>query len=231
MLIRGTYVSVLLAALIALGGCGKDKTENSGEQATIQPSNLRPTTQAQASSSTPPATSDTTAPSPAMSPPGGDAISLAGVTFTIPEGWVQETPDSTMRLAQYRLPGEAGPAELTVFHFGPGQGGSTQANIDRWVGQFQSPETPNNPPESDVSAVDHGPLKLSIVKASGTYTPTPMGPMAPRESPKTDFALYGLIVEGGPRGTLFIKATGPQSTIQAQEQALESFARSATLAM
>ena len=45
-----------------------------------------------------------------------------------------------MRVAQYRLPkaeGDTEDASLVLYYFGQGQGGSTAANIERWVGQMK----------------------------------------------------------------------------------------------
>ena len=60
--------------------------------------------------------------------------------FTVPAGWVEEERTSSMRVAQYRLPKAAGDTEdasLVLYYFGQGQGGSTAANIERWVGQMK----------------------------------------------------------------------------------------------
>ena len=61
--------------------------------------------------------------------------------FAVPAGWRSGQPSSPMRKAELRVPGPegtgaAGEAIITVFHFGPGQGGTVQQNIDRWFGQF-----------------------------------------------------------------------------------------------
>ena len=48
-----------------------------------------------------------------------------------------------MRVAQYKLPKAAGDSEdalLVVYYFGQGQGGSPQANIDRWIEQMKQPD-------------------------------------------------------------------------------------------
>jgi hypothetical protein len=153
----------------------------------------------------------------------------AGVSFTVAEGWEQQTPASSMRLAQYALPGSGGPAELTVFCFGPGQGGETQANIDRWVGQFINPENPHAPVQSEVTSAEYNGLRVTTVQAAGSYAPTPMGPFAPQQQPQAEAALFGLIVEGGPQGSVYVKVTGPQETIKEQTEALKAFARSARL--
>jgi len=41
-----------------------------------------------------------------------------------------------MRAAQYTV----GDAECVVYFFGPGQGGTVEANIARWSGQFAAPD-------------------------------------------------------------------------------------------
>ena len=50
-----------------------------------------------------------------------------------------ETPSSSMRVGQYKLPkseGDKEDASLVLYYFGATQGGSPQANIDRWIGQI-----------------------------------------------------------------------------------------------
>ncbi len=77
---------------------------------------------------------------PSTSPQVPAGASKAGLTWDKPEGWVEETPSSSMRRAQYRVPAESGDGECVVFYFGPGQGGGAQANADRWAGQFEQPD-------------------------------------------------------------------------------------------
>ena len=133
---------------------------------------------------------------------------------------------SSMRAAQYALPGETGEAEATsggeliFFYFGPNQGGSAEDNVARWVGQFSDLQSKN------VEHTESGPLRLTLVRAAGTYALAPMGPRAPRQAPQADHALFGLIVEGGPQGSVFVRATGPESLIEAQTPTLNAFARS-----
>src|SRR5580704_17071265 len=60
------------------------------------------------------------------------ADSCAGVHWTMPPAWKADA-QRPMRLATYMVaPG----GECGVYYFGPGQGGSVQANLDRWIGQF-----------------------------------------------------------------------------------------------
>src|ERR1017187_2197942 len=66
------------------------------------------------------------------------ADSVAGLKWSAPSGWTSQGRTS-MRAATYVLPavpGDEGTAECVVYFFGVGQGGSVEANIDRWKGQF-----------------------------------------------------------------------------------------------
>lgn len=157
------------------------------------------------------------------------SLVAAGVGFMIPDGWQPEEPSTAMRLAQYRLPGPGGDAEMTVFAFGPGQGGTPKANIERWVSQFHQDDATTGSQPAEVAELETGGLRLYLVKTWGTYTPTAMGMGMGGSSaePKRDYALFGVVVEGGASGLLFVKVTGPKSTLDAQGAKLETFVRSA----
>lgn len=153
---------------------------------------------------------------------GVGTLAAAGLVFTVPEGWQKRAPSSSMRLAEYGLPGSGGEAELTVFSFGRGEGGDAAANVNRWIGQFTAPG--GGAAEHATRKMEADGLSVTIVEATGTYTPTAMGPMAPRSEPRPDQRLFGLIVEGGPEGNVFVKVTGPQATISEQEARLSALA-------
>jgi hypothetical protein len=60
--------------------------------------------------------------------PGNKTGQAAGeLRYNVPEGWQAEKPNSNMRVAQYKLPkaeGDSADAELVLYYFGQGQGGS-----------------------------------------------------------------------------------------------------------
>ncbi len=69
------------------------------------------------------------------------AESAAGLRWTAPAGWKTESAQP-MRAATYTVdpaPGDKARAECGVYFFGAGQGGTVDANLERWKGQFQSP--------------------------------------------------------------------------------------------
>lgn len=64
---------------------------------------------------------------------------VAGIRWTVPGNW-GEHPPRQMRVATYMVPAASGDAEggeCAVFYFGNDQGGSIDANIERWVAQFE----------------------------------------------------------------------------------------------
>jgi len=159
---------------------------------------------------------------------GGNKLQAAGIAFTVPDGWESVKPASRMRVAQYNIPGEGGRAEMAVFYFGPGQGGGVEDNVKRWAGQFSSDDPTTSGVPIEAARLQLGDLEVALVRASGTYDPGSMGPMAPANTaPKKGYALFGVVVNGGPEGPLFVKVTGPKATMDAQAANLEAFARSA----
>jgi hypothetical protein len=122
-----------------------------------------------------------------------------------------------MRIAQAAIPGPGGPGEFAVFFFGPGGGGTVEANIDRWVGQMETSDHPK--PET----FESGGMKVTWVDVKGTMKPSQMG-MGP-STPLSDARLYGAVVEG-PGGPWFFKATGSNKTMAPQRDAFVTMLKS-----
>ncbi len=161
------------------------------------------------------------APGPTVSA-GPAPASAAGLRFEAPATWISEAPSSSMRLAQYRLPGLEGDpedAELAVFYFG-GQGGSVQANVDRWIGQFSNPDgSPVTDPQ--VTERDANGIPLTIVDVRGTYHQS-QGPMMAQTTAKENYRMLAVVAEG-PAGPTFFKLTGPRPTVDHFEESFNSF--------
>jgi len=124
-----------------------------------------------------------------------------------------------MRKAEYGVAGEAGEAELTVYYFGPGQGGSIDANIERWVGQFSQPDGSDSMAAAKIGQRKVGALAVTTLDLKGSFgggMPPMMQKQAPE--PKADQRVLGAIAEG-PQGPVFFKLVGPQATIEGAEAA------------
>lgn len=157
-------------------------------------------------------------PAPAASPKGA-----GGLTWTAPKDWSAAPSASTMRVVTYRVPAAAGDAEggeVAVFYFGPGQGGATKANVDRWLAQFR-PEKGNAGPGAPAS-MKVGAIPVTIVTTEGTYSSgMPGGP----STPKPGWALRGAIAEGS-EGPVFFKMVGPRKTVHAATAAFDGLLKS-----
>jgi hypothetical protein len=146
------------------------------------------------------------------------ADSGAGIRWTTPANWKSQE-QRPMRLATYTVPpaqGDQDPGECGVYYFGVGQGGSVQANMDRWIGQFQQPDGKASKATVKNGTAGGG-LKLTTVDVSGAYTGMG-GPRALQGPPKPGYRLLGAIVEG-PQGSIFFKFTGPANTAAQNQSA------------
>jgi len=153
------------------------------------------------------------------------AESAAGLHWTAPAGW-KAGPPQTMRAATYAVPaasGDTAASECVVYFFGAGQGGSVDANIERWKGQFTSAGKPA--PAVVAKRTAHG-IAMTTIDVAGEYSGLG-GPIA-ASKPVPGYRLLGAIVEG-PGGNIFIKFTGPAKTIAANkakyDALLASFAK------
>jgi hypothetical protein len=154
----------------------------------------------------------------------GSAAAAGGpLKFTPPADWISEKPSSSMRQAQYRLPrveGDPEDGEVVVFYF-QGQGGGVQANIDRWIGQFQKADgRPANDDARTTKREVHG-IPLTLVDVSGTYLSS-MGPMLSEVKAKPGFRMVAAVAETG-SGPWFFRMTGPAKTVARWEPSFQAF--------
>lgn len=148
------------------------------------------------------------APSSEPAPATGQAAASQGqdhgatIRWTVPSDWQTVPNPSAMRMATYRVPGDG--AEMAVAR----AGGTTDANIERWRGQFTA--AADDKPKRTEKIV-HG-LKVTIVEFSGTYAGMGMPGAAPSE-PHAGWALLAAIVDA-PGFPYFFKLVGPASAVR-----------------
>jgi len=132
----------------------------------------------------------------------------AGLAWNAPARW-EGGEASGMRLATYHVPAAKGgdAAECAVYYFGPGQGGGVDANLQRWIGEFEEPGTHN------VATREVRGMKVSQLEVTGKYRAHAMGTGATDMMEHDDWALLGAVVEG-PNGDLFFTLTGPAPTVK-----------------
>jgi|SRR5215471_11106100 len=146
--------------------------------------------------------------------------------FKAPSGWVSERPTSSMRVSQYQLPaaeGDADSASLVVYYFGQGQGGSVNANLERWTGQMQTAD--GKPLTGKTERMTVNGLKVTLLDVSGTYAGSDMGGGGATQS-KPNYRMRAGVIET-PGGAYFIKLVGPEKTVAHWEQSFQDFVKSA----
>jgi hypothetical protein len=144
------------------------------------------------------------------------AEQAGGLTWTAPPEWKSQG-ERPMRAATYSIPatkGDAEPAELAVFYFGESSGGAVDANVKRWIDQFQKADGSSAAKDAKVKKEKIAGLPATAVDVKGTYMG---GSMMGPSTPKPGYRLLGAIVEG-PGGNVFFKLTGPEKTVSGAEK-------------
>lgn len=156
---------------------------------------------------------------PAQAPPPQPvAFRIGSVRFDRPEGWSYSRPADGVRAAQLEKKTGGVPLVITFTRFPPGSGGSVQANVDRWIGQFLSTETP-----AEILKPDGTALPLTTVKLSGTMRGgVPGGPA--QDTPGS--LLLGAILESSD-GLVIAKLAGPKTAISREEKIFVDLVRAA----
>jgi len=134
----------------------------------------------------------------------GTTVQVGVLAMTVDPAWISEPPKSAMRAAQFHLlppEGVEGAGELVLFQ---GIGGSADANIQRWIGQFSQREG-----EPSVENKTIGGLTVHLLDVSGVYS----GAMGMSNESASRSRMLAAVVEGHPTGPWHIKLTGPVETL------------------
>jgi len=151
-------------------------------------------------------------------PDASGMIDLGAVAIKVPAKWSAQAPKSAMRRAQLSAPGSAGAAELIVYFFGPQGAGTSQENVDRWIGQFSNPDgsavSNAKQASSTVSGMDTTRLEVAGQYAGG------MNPAGQQQAGQANQRLIAAIVnsQGGP---YYFKFLGPSATVTENAEAFD----------
>jgi hypothetical protein len=147
----------------------------------------------------------------------GVVVTLDGLKSTAPAEWKQEEPSNKqMRLYQFRLPkveGDKHDAELAIFFFGTGGGGSATENINRWKGFFIPPEGKTIDDVAKVTKMKVGDVDVTYLDVQGTYKykERPFDPNA-KEERRPEWRQLGIVFESK-KGPYFFRLVGPAKTV------------------
>lgn len=152
-----------------------------------------------------------------------ETITLADGKFemTAPKSWKRQQPRTQIVEHEFSAPAVEGDkidGRLTVM----GAGGSIEANIDRWVGQFKNPSGKAVDKKTDKQSVADA--EVHIVDLSGTYADS-AGPFAPAVS-RDNYRMLAAIVATKGSGNYFLKFYGPAKTVTENEKAFRDMVKS-----
>lgn len=151
--------------------------------------------------------------------PSESPLTLLEYRATAPAGWEARAPESSMRLAEFDA-GEG--ADVVVFYFGPGQGGSAEANVQRWEAQFTGPD--GGVVSAEVGTLEGVAFTTTVAELEGAYD-RGLGMGVTPDEPEPDQALVAAVVET-PQGSLFPQLFGPRHAVAAERAAFLEFVRS-----
>ena len=151
---------------------------------------------------------------------GDGRLALGPFSIVAPADWTTKPVTSSMRAADFVLPGKAGEAELIVYYFGSGGAGSIDDNVNRWLDQFQQPDGKSSRDAARIEKIKFAGQDATYVSVTGRYVNQGMpGGGGPVDKP--DQALLAAIV-GSPSGPYYFKLVGPKGTVDAQTKAFRA---------
>ena len=150
------------------------------------------------------------------------SIQVGPLKMTLPAGWESVPPSSSMRRAQFSIPAaeENQSGEVTVFYFGP-DAGSVEANITRWMNQFQQADgQPILAEQIHREQLHVKGMPITMVSFKGTQRPSSMPGMPATGEMPGYMNISGIVLS--PDGPWFFKGTGPEVTMESQLEAFKT---------
>jgi hypothetical protein len=139
-------------------------------------------------------------------------IADGGFSLEAPAGWKRVQPKSGIVETEFAIPsaGDAPAGRMTVM----GAGGSVQANVDRWYGQFTQPDGTATKDKAVSKTLKIADCTVTMVDVSGIYKDSPAGPFAGGKTiDRPGYRMLAAIVETPASGSYFLKFYGPAATV------------------
>jgi hypothetical protein len=165
-----------------------------------------------------------------------EAIDNEGLTLTAPKGWPRKRPpQGSFIRAEYALPhadGDKDDGRLTLSVAGAGKG-HVEANIERWKGEFGGTPKKSRQEKTEVPGIS-----VTLVDFSGVFEmPSPFSPGSDPHNrgkalPDPDpiklagYRMIAAVIRAGDQ-LYFVKAVGPEKTIETHGEKIKTFIRSA----
>jgi len=144
-------------------------------------------------------------------------IEVAALKFKAADGWKPAEQVRAMSAGSLVKEGEP-KFEAIFYHFPGGQGGTVDANLARWQGQFAAEPAPKLEKET----VKAGDKEIIIATITGTYKGSTM---RPEPVPLENHVTLAAIVPG-PEGNVFIRLNAPKDAADKVKEEFKALAAS-----
>ncbi len=139
-------------------------------------------------------------------------VKVEDLTLTVPASWKQGPPSNRLRLAEFAIPkaeGDEATTDMVVSYFGGGAGG-VDANLGRWLGQFENDGRQVKITKGTSKAGDY-----YFADITGIYN-MPVGPPILRKTqPLPNARMAAVILDVKDKGNYFLKMAGPEKSVAA----------------
>ena len=133
-----------------------------------------------------------------------------------PEGFTRQQPRSKIIAYEFSVApaeGDEQPGRLTIMS----AGGTLDANLDRWYGQFSQPDGSSTRDRAKVEKKSIAGHDVHFVNIAGTYDDKP-APFSQQGVARPNYRMLGAIV-ALPEGNVYFKFYGPRQTIADKQEA------------
>ncbi len=153
-------------------------------------------------------------------------VAQASLRFDVPTEWIEIAHSSPMRVAQFQLPrldGDLEDAECVIYYFG-GEGGTVEANLERWTKQMLQPDDLRSTDVATTSSFEISGVQVTVLDVPGIFA-AQVHPNSKMRYYKRGFRLKAAVVES-PDGPFFFKLTGPDRTVTSWDSTFSTFLES-----
>lgn len=155
----------------------------------------------------------------------GEALSLDGLAFTVPDGWKAGDigtgpfpPVAVFNLSA--VEGDAEGPQVRITHY-PAMKGKDDMNLQRWLGQVTKEDGSSySMDEAQLMVEEMGNVRLKVIDLSGNVKATM------RDTPRPDNRMIAAIVDH-PKGPHFVVAFGPRKSMEHWAGSIKLFLASA----
>ncbi len=156
----------------------------------------------------------------------GTVVELDALRSRAPADWKAGEPANRFRAYEFKIPKAAGDehdADLVIFYFGEGQGGTAADNVKRWKGMFQPPEGKTVDEVSKLEKMKVSDADVTYLDIHGTYLhkERPFDPAA-KVDKRPHYRMIGVVFESK-KGPYFMRLTGPAKTVEKHKKEFDDW--------